>query len=186
MDDRQIIELYHQRDEKAISETANKYGNYCFSIAYNILANEQDCEECVNDTWLRAWDSMPPEWPNYLKLFLAKITRNLSLNKLKAANRINRGGGEITVALEEISEFVSGASDVESRIEEEELMSTVNRFLRSLPARDCNLFIRRYFHVDPISQIAEMYGMTEWNVRKVLSRTRQKLKTHLESEGYII
>ncbi len=185
MDDRQIIELYNQRDEKAISETSDKYGSYCFAIAYNILSNEQDSEECVNDTWLRTWNAIPPQKPNCLRLFLAKITRNLSLDKYKAMNRDKRGG-KLTVALEEIEEFVPDAIGVESAIEEQEFMDAVNRFLRSLPEREGNIFIRRYFYVDSTEQIARRFGLTEGNVLRVLSRTRKKLKKHLESEGYTV
>lgn len=179
MDDRQIIALYNQRNESAIEKSADKYGNYCFSIAINILNNEQDSEECVNDTWLRAWNTIPPQQPNYLKLFLAKITRNLSFNKYKEMNCQKRGGGEMKIALDEIGEIVSGTSDVESTLIEKELIQSINFFLHSLPEKHCNIFIKRYFHFDSTSKIALTYNLTEGNVLKILSRTRLKLKNYL-------
>lgn len=186
MDDQQIIELYFARDENAIAETARKYESYCFSVANNILQSDQDTEECVNDTWLRTWNTIPPQKPGCLRLFLAKITRNLALNRLKERNRQKRGGGVILLALEEISEFLPASDHVETQAEEEELMRAVNRFLRSLSERDCNIFINRYFHVESTKAIAETYGLTESNVQKILLRTRNKLKHYLESEGHTI
>lgn len=186
MDDRQIIELYNQRNQEAIANSSTKYGNYCFAIATNILRNQQDSEECVNDTWLNAWNSIPPQQPNYLKLFFAKITRNLSLNRYKEMTRQKRGGNEFVLALDEIGEIVSGNYDVENEINEKELIQSINRFLHSLPERDCNIFIKRYFHFDATSKIAFTYQLTEGNVLKILSRTRLKLKHYLEKEGYTI
>ena len=185
MDDRQIIELYNNRDEKAISETSLKYGRYCFSIANNILCDHRDSEECVNDTWLGAWNSIPPHKPNNLKLFLGKITRNISFNKYKENNRQKRGGSEVALALDEISEVVADVHGVESEIEERVFMNAVNRFLESLSERDCSIFIRRYFNSDSVKKIALRYGMTETNVSKVLARTREKFRKYLRSEGYI-
>lgn len=186
MDDGQIIAFYNQRNEKAIDETAAKYGSYCFSIAYNILASHEDSEECVNDTWLRTWHSIPPQCPNCLKTFLSKITRNLSLDRYKAKKRSKRGGGELALALDEIDEFIAGSSDVASELERAELMKAMNTFLRTLPVRECNIFIRRYFYVDSIAAIAEKYRLRESNVLMILSRTRKQLKNYLEGEGYYI
>ena len=186
MDDRQIIEGFFRRDESAITELAQKYGGYCFAVANNILESDEDAEECVSDTWLQAWDSIPPEKPNCLRLFLAKITRNLAFNRIKAQNRQKRGGGTVTVALDEIDEFLPSSDRAETRAEEEALMQSVNRFLHTLPRRNCGIFIRRYFYVESAKTIAEKYGMTEGNVQKILFRTRIKLKHHLESEGYTI
>lgn len=145
MDDADIVELYWQRDESAIRETETKYGQYCFSIAFNILSDTEDSKECVNDTWLRAWNAIPPSRPDRLRIFLAKITRNLSFDKyrLKAANK--RGGGEITLALEELGECVSSALDVEFEFYEQELVKSLNGFLYALPKRESNIFLRRYF-----------------------------------------
>lgn len=186
MDDLQIIELYNQRDETAIRETDIKYGRYCFGIAYNILSDAQDAQECVNDTWLKTWNSIPPQKPNCLKLFLAKIARNLSLDCYKKKHREKRGGGEIALALEEVDAFLAGSTDVSSELEQKEFMQTLNRFLRTLPERECNIFIRRYFYMASTAEIAEKYGLREGNVRMILSRTRKKLKNLLEREGYMI
>ncbi len=186
MDDQQIIKLYNERSEQAISKTSEKYGEYCFAIAYNILFNKQDSEECVNDTWLKIWNCIPPQKPNSFKIFIAKITRNIAFDKFRKMNRKKRGGNTITLALEEISEFLPSDTNVESQVYENELVKSVNRFLYSLSERDCNIFINRYFHVESIGIIANKYRLTESNVQKILSRTRMNLKKYLESEGYII
>ena len=186
MDDSQIVELYCHRDENAICETNRKYGAYCFTIAENILSNGEDAEECVNDTWLKTWNSIPPQKPALLKLFLAKITRNVSFDKYRKKVTSKRGGGEIVFAIEELEDCLSSSADVESEICQKELKSTINRFLHSLPERDCNIFLRRYFYVESTSEIAARYGLKENNVLLILSRTRKKLKSHLQKEGYII
>lgn len=186
MDDRNIIALYNQRNEQAIAETSCKYGEYCFSVAYNILSDAEDSEECVNDTWLRAWSAIPPAMPACLRLFLGKITRNLAFDRYKAVNRQKRGGGELAIALDEVAEFVPSALGVESQAEEKALIRSINQFLRSVSCRECNLFICRYFYGESAKAISQKYGLTEANVQKILSRTRLKLRTYLESEGYTI
>lgn len=186
MDDRQIITLYNNRDERAITESANKYGKHCYSIAYNILSDAEDSEECLNDTWLDAWNSIPPAFPSSLKLFLSKIVRNLSLDKYKYRHREKRGGSEIELALEEIEEFVKDTSSVEDEVTERELANVISDFLHTIPERDCNIFLRRYYYVDPISAIAKRYKVSESNVFMILSRTRSKLKAHLEDRGYTV
>ncbi|MBO5778036.1 MAG: sigma-70 family RNA polymerase sigma factor [Clostridia bacterium] len=186
MDDLQIIELYHQRSEKAIQETAAKYGNYCFHIAQQILNSPEDAEECTNDTWLKTWQSIPPARPDSLKLFLAKITRNLACNRYNARKSQKRGSGEYALALEELNEIALGTADVETELEKKALSNSLYMFLYSLPQRQCNIFIRRYFYLQSTSEIADFYGLKESNVLMILSRTRQKLKKHLESEGYFL
>lgn len=186
MDDRQIIDGFFRRDESAITELAQKYGGYCFSIANNILEQDEDAEECVSDTWLKTWNAIPPEKPDHLRLFLAKITRNLALNRWNAQNRQKRGGGAVTVALEEIGEFLPSSDRAETRAEEAAFMQSVSRFLRTLSRRDSGIFIRRYFYVESAKVIAGKYGMNEGTVQKLLFRTRTKLKHHLESEGYTL
>lgn len=186
MEDRQIIELYWQRDEAAIGETDAKYGVYCFSVAQNILTNREDAEECVSDTWLRAWNTMPPQRPSYLRLFLAAITRNLSFDRYRARSAAKRGGGEVESALEELEECVPGSADPAAEVEAQELAESVNRFLRGLPQRDCDIFLRRYFYVEPPAEIAERYQLKKSHVLVLLSRTRQKLKDHLTKEGYAV
>lgn len=185
MQDHDIIALYNQRDQQAIVQTERKYGAYCFAVANRILANEQDSEECVNDTYLRAWNAIPPQMPHSLRLFLAKITRNLSFNRYR--QRKNAGyNTEIVLALDELESVAANLTDPADMLAEQAFAHTFNQFLRSLPARDCDVFVSRYFHVRSVSEIANLYGLTEVNVRQILSRTRTKLKLHLESEGYTV
>ena len=186
MQDKDIIDLYFARNEQAIAESSNKYGYYCTSIAQNILHNMQDAEECVNDTWLRAWNSIPPVRPDHLQLYLGGITRHLSLDRFRRQNAAKRGGGEIVLALDEMHDVVASDADVPSQIAEQEFSESFNRFLRSLPERECNIFIRRYYYLDPIPLIAKRYGLSVANVQKILSRTRNKLRAHLEKEGYAV
>ena len=185
MEDYQIVELYWQRNESAILETVRKYGAYCHSLAYNILRNKEDSEECVNDTWMKAWGSLPPNRPVKLGMFLAKIVRNLSFNRYKEKSAQKRGGGELPLVLEELAECLSEESGAESAYFEEELQRSINAFVRSLPERDGNVFIRRYFYCEPAVVIGKKYGLSENNVQVILSRTRKKLKKHLVKEGYI-
>lgn len=186
MDDQGIIVLYFSRDEQAIAETAKKYGKYCFTVAKNILQSEQDCEECVNDTYNRAWKSIPPQKPSNFKLFLAKITRNLALDKIKNSSRQKRGSGESALALEEIGDIVSDREDIEDELERKALAEAINRFLHSLSERDCNVFVSRYFYIESTEKIAKKYALSRSNVLKILSRTRSGLRKYLEAEGYKI
>ena len=185
MEDHQIIELYWQKNADAISETAGKYGAYCFAIAENILHNAEDSEECVNDTWLHAWNAIPPQKPHVLRVFLAKITRNLAVNRFHARNAEKRGGGEIALVLDELGECLSGGADTETAYEAKELRQSIRHFVRSLPEREGNVLVRRYFFAEPIADIAKRYGLSENNLMVILSRTRKKLKAHLLKEGYL-
>lgn len=185
MTDDKIIQLFFQRKEEAIKETYKKYGSYCFKIANNILGNREDSEECLNDTWLRIWDSIPPTRPVHFRLFLAKIVRNLSVNRYRSRCTNKRGKGEMALVLDELEECIKGPSDVESLYIAEELQSTINKFVRGLPEKEGNIFIRRYFYSDPIKDISNRYHISENNVRVMLHRTRNKLKVRLEREGYI-
>ena len=184
LQDSEIIELYIKRDESAISKTDEKYGAYCGKIAYNILTDRFDAEECVNDTWLSAWNAMPPQRPNMLRMFLAKITRNLSFNCFNARIAKKRGGGEIHLVLDELAECIENESDTENEYLAKELEQCIRLFVRNLPEREGNVFVRRYFFTEPVAAIARRYGMTDNHVMVVLSRTRKKLKAHLEKEGY--
>ena len=184
MQDSRIIELYWQKNADAITETRNKYGAYCFAIADNILHSKEDAEECVNDTWLHAWNAIPPQRPRRLRMFLAKITRNLSFNRFNARTAEKRGGGELVLVLDELAECIASESDVESAYEAKELGQSIKSFIRMLPERDGNVFVRRYFFTEPAAVIAKRYGLTENNVMVILSRTRRKLKTQLIREGY--
>ena len=184
MKDDQIIALYYARDERAIVESSDKYGGYCTDIAQNILQNLQDSEECVNDTWLSAWNSIPPAKPSVLKTYLGKITRNLAIDKWRRKHSEKRGYGEVAIALDEISQITASGYDVIEDYQEQEFMRLFNLFLRSLPDRDRNVFIRRYYFTDSIPEIAAWFGISQSNVLKILSRTRAKLKNFLDKEWY--
>lgn len=186
MDDRQIIALFNERSEAALSETAKKYGRYCYTVAYNILRNEEDSEECVNDTWMRAWDSIPPQCPERLSAFLGKITRNLALNRYKHKNREKRGGGQTLLVLEELVECVPGAESTEEAVGEALLVDVLNRFLEGLPAEKRKIFMRRYWYMSSVKEIAEEFGLSESKVKMTLLRLRNKLKQTLEKEGIIV
>ena len=186
MQDQEIIELYFARNEQAITESSDKYGYYCTSIALNILQNMQDAEECVNDTWLRAWDSIPPTRPSHLQLYLGSITRHISLDRFRRQKAVKRGGGELVLALDEVRDVIASDADVPTQVAEQEFSEIFNRFLWSLSERDCNVFLRRYYYLDPIALIAKRYGLSISNVQKILSRTRAKLREYLEKEGYAI
>lgn len=182
MDDGKIIELYFAREESAITETERKYGAYCFTAANNILGSREDSEECVNDTWLHAWNAIPPKRPQVLKLFLVRITRNLSLDRYKARQTQKRGGGETALAIEELGECVSGSSDVFGEVMEREASRIIRGFVHSLPETDRAIFIRRYFFLESIKAVAQWFGMSEGSVMTRLSRMRKKLKDLLEKE----
>ncbi len=184
MDDAQIVRLYWDRDERAISATAEKYGNYCAAIARNILSSNEDAEECVNDTYLHAWNSMPPRRPNILSAFLGKLTRNLSLNRYHRNTANKRGGTEVPLVLEEIAELVSGAGSAEEEFDREELVGAIDDFLRGLPAQKRKIFVCRYWYFDSIPEIALRFGVTENNVSVTLNRLRAKLHKYLLERGY--
>lgn len=186
MDDRQIIELYWARSETAITETANKYSRYCHSISYNILHNHEDAEECVNDTYLRVWGTIPPQRPNRLSAFLGKITRNLSLNRYERYTAKKRGFGQVPLVLEELQHCIPAAGSIEQTIEDEVLAEIFNRFLASLPADTRKIFMRRYWYLSPIREIAEDYGFRESKVKMTLLRARNELKQCLEKGGVVL
>lgn len=183
MNDSQIVDLYWQRDERAITETANKYGNYCYKIAYNILADSEDSEECVNDTLHGAWNSMPENRPSRLAPYLAKLTRWLSLKRLRERNTLKRSGNEISVALEELSESLDSGVNIQEQIELNELYKAIEAYLDSIDEQMRNVFIARYWFMLPVSQIAEKFNFSESKVKSMLMRTRIRLKIYLEEEG---
>lgn len=184
MEDCAIIDLYWSRNPEAISRTCEKYGNYCRAVARNILPDCRDAEECVNDTWLKAWNAMPEDRPGLLAQYLGKITRNLALNRWRISRAGKRGGGELPLVLDELSECVP-ASDAFQALEAAELEEAVNRFLHTLPERECNLFLRRYWFAESAADIAKRYGMRENTVRTILFRSRKKLQSCLEKEGLL-
>ncbi len=184
VEDERIVDLYFERSETAITETEHKYGRYCHYIAYNILSSDLDAEECVNDTYLRAWESIPPQRPKLLKSFLGKITRNLALDRYDRDHAEKRGGG-MELALEEIGECVP-EGDGREMSDEISLKETLDRFLASLPKQTRIIFMRRYWYLCPISNIARDLGLSVSNVKVILMRTRKKLREHLEKEGISI
>ncbi len=186
MDDKQIIELYWQRSESAIAETAEKYGGYCRSIAYNILHSEEDSQECVNDTYLAAWNSMPPKRPSVLRTFLGRLTRNLSLNMYEKSSAEKRGGGQTELALDELSECIPAPNGTECAMDDIALTELLDRFLVSLSARQRRIFMRRYWYFSPVREISAELGIGESSVKMSLFRSRNKLRQLLEKEGVSI
>ncbi|MBQ9131469.1 MAG: RNA polymerase sigma factor [Clostridia bacterium] len=180
MEDFQIVNLYWARNEAAISESDRKYGRMLQSLSLSILSSRQDAEECVNDTYLAAWKSMPTQRPSYLGAFLSKITRNLSIDRYRASRREKRGGVELV--LEELSECVSSADSVEQDYENGRLTAALNGFLYKLEPEKRVMFIRRYFYSQPIAQIAAELGVGESKVKITLYRIREKLRQSLEEQ----
>ena len=183
--DDKIVELYWARSESAINETAAKYGDYCHYIAYNILYNREDAEESVNDTWLDAWQSMPPHKPIVLSTFLGKITRRISIDRWRKKHAGKRGGGEMDLVLDELEDCVSDPTDVEIAIEQRERERIIREFLDALSVIERRVFLRRYWYMDSVAVIAADYGFTESKTASMLHRTRRKLREKLESEGYL-
>ena len=178
MDDRDIVELFLERSEEAIEQTYNKYGRYCHRIAHNILGNDEDSEECVNDALMRVWGSIPPNEPNCLSSFIGKITR-----KLRHKNSEKRGNGETPVVLDELAECISGYDELERRSDSQEIVAALNKFLEDLNYVERGVFMRRYWMLDPISDIAERYDISVSKTTTMLFRLRAKLKKHLMKEG---
>lgn len=185
MDDKEIIALYQSRDEGAINQTAAKYSGYLMKIALNVLGNFQDGEECVNDTYFKAWNAIPPNIPAVLKLFLGKITRELSIDRLRWKTGKKRGGTEYELSLDELSECV-GAGDVSEQAELSELVEAIEQFLRRCRDDERDMFVCRYYFCDSINEIAGYFGVNVSKVKNTLFRVRKELKKHLESEGYVI
>ena len=184
MTDEKIVELYWERSEAAIEETKKAYGRYFHYIAYGILRNDEDSEEIVNDTYWKAWKIIPPERPNPLKAFLGRITRQLALNRLELNQAQKRGGGQYTLVLEELAECISNGNDGADVAETIALRDCLNDFLRSLPLEARRVFIKRYWYMNSILEIAEAFSMSESKVKSLLMRTRKKLKKYLSKEGF--
>lgn len=185
MEDARIVDLYWARSENAIAETAEKYGSYCYSIAYNILANAEDANESVNDTYLDAWNSMPPHRPTALSTFLGKITRRISIDKWRGRSAEKRGGGEIEAALDELAECIPSGHSVEREVETAELAKAINGFVMSLTPADRRVFICRYWYLDSISDISKRFGFSQSKVKMMLHRQRKRLLSRLEKEDML-
>lgn len=188
LQDEQIIDLYFDRNERALSETSDKYGNYCRTIARNILNDEETVKECFNDTLFCSWNAMPPQRPSCLRVFVGKITRNLSLNRVRSAQTLKRGGGEAVIALDELEDCLPTASVWSAEQVEENMVirEVLKELLSSLPIQSRRIFVRRYWYLSSIADIAKAMDMSEGNVRTILSRVRGKLKAALEKEGVTV
>lgn len=184
MNDKEIVRLFFERDERAIAEAHAKYGKYCTAVALNILKNREDSEACVNDALMKAWNAIPPEQPRNLAGFLAKITKNICLNAYDLSHAEKRGGGEIPLIFDELSECIPDGSNVEKAFEQKELGDTVNKFLKTLPESKRNLFILRYWYCLSVSEAAQRSGFTESNAAVTLLRIRKKLLGYLRKRGY--
>lgn len=185
MDDARIVDLYWERSETAIAETEKKYGRYCHYIAYNILFCKQDAEECVNDTYINAWKSIPPHKPVCLKTFLGKLTRNISLNRY-AREHAQKRSANTELILDELAEIIPDPNSEAVDSDNLALKEAINGFMETLSSTARKVFARRYFYLSPIKDIATDYDLTESNVKSMLFRMRSKFKTYLEKEGIVI
>jgi RNA polymerase sigma-70 factor (ECF subfamily) len=176
MDDEAIVELFWHRSEDALAGCEDRFGAYCRAIADNILRDCGDADECVNETWLRAWNAIPPARPMRLKAFLGKKTRNLALDMYSAAHTQKRGGGAVEIALDELSELAAPTR------EEGEITAAINAFLRSQPEKNADIFVKRYWYLQSVHEIAAQYGCGEGRITSLLFRMRKKLREKLESE----
>lgn len=184
LDDNEIIELYWNRNERAITETDVKYGKYCRRIALNILENIGDADECLNDTYFKTWNSIPDKRPKFFQGFLGKIARNLAIDRWKNKTADKRGGGAASLVIDELSECISGNESTEEMYEARELYRSIDAFVKRLPKREQFIFMQRYFYVEPVGKIAKVLNIKENNVSLILSRTRRKLKRYLIEEGF--
>ncbi len=184
MEDEAIVSLYWERSEQAINETEQKYGGFCYSIAYNLLRNTEDASESVNDTYLEAWNSMPPHKPNSLAAFLGRITRRLSVDRWRSNHAEKRGGGAYPVLLDELSECIPSTASVERQVELKELAETVNCFLRELSSEKQQVFLRRYWYGDSMEELAKTFGFSVSKIKSMLFHIREHLREHLKKEGF--
>lgn len=184
MSDEQIVELYWQRDERAIRETDRKYQHFLLTVAHNILRDAQDCEECLNDTYLGAWNAIPPARPKVLQAFLATIMRRTAIDCYKRKKRQKRIDSELTVALSEVEELLADGSDPAAELDAHELGRVISEFIRALPKRRMYIFMSRYYTARPIGEIARLLGCSESTVNKEIAAIKRDLKEKLEKEGY--
>ena len=182
MEDKEILELFNARNQQAISKTADKYGNYCYSISFNILANAEDSEECVNDTYMKAWQSIPPDYPHIFSAYLGKITRNLSLDKYRHKYAKKRGNATVNVVFEELENCIS---ETKSIVDEIELTELINNFLKTLSDDKCRIFVRRYWYADSVTELAAMTNGSANRISVRLFRLREKLRITLMKEGFL-
>ena len=181
--DREIVELYWQRDERAIQETDRKYQHFLLTVAHNILRDAQDCEECLNDTYLGAWNAIPPARPKVLQAFLATIMRRTAIDRYKAGKRQKRIDSELTVALSEVEELLTDGSDPAAELDARELGRVISAYIRSLPKRRRYIFMARFYAMKPVAEIAERLGVSRSSVKRELAGIRKELRSELEKEG---
>ena len=186
MSDEQIVELYWRRDERAIRETDRKYQHFLLTVAHNILRDAQDCEECLNDTYIGAWNSIPPARPVLLQSFLATIIRRTAINRFNANKRQKRIVSEYTVSLSELEDFIADEGDMDAEMETKELAKTISNYVRSLPDRQMYIFVSRYYVTDPLTKICKELGCSLSTVKREIETIKNGLKKHLESEGYTV
>ncbi len=186
MEDEEICQLYWDRNEEAIWQTHQKYGPWCRGIAMRILMVREDAEECIFDTYMQVWNNIPPQRPNVFRAWLGRITRNLALTRYRRNHAARRGGGQTALVLEELQECVSGTEDPEQEQDRRAVVEAINHFLEQLPETERNIFMRRYWHVVPIAEIAKAYHMSESKVTSMLFRMRKKLRAQLEKEGITV
>lgn len=186
MEDQGIIRLYFNRDQEAIRQTDRKYGRQCRRTARNILAIPEDAEECVNDTWLRAWNAMPPQRPGVLSAFFGKLTRNLSLDRWRRLKAAKRGGSQVEIALHELEDCLPDRRRPDENLEAGETAALISAFLRRQSETDRALFVRRYFHLEPLNELADRFGMSVGQIKSKLHRMRGRLKLELEREGVAV
>lgn len=183
MEDAKIIELYLNRDEDAVSATAEQYGGYLTSIALRILGDYEDALECVNDTYWHTWRTIPPTIPKVLRIFLAKIARNIAFDRYKKSHAAKRVPGNLTAVLEELEEVLPAANTVESHMNQKALSEAISEFLWTLPKEQRQIFVRRYWYCDDLNALCEQFGYSQSKMKSFLFRTRNKMKVYLEQEG---
>ena len=186
MQDQRIVGLFWARDESAIASAAAAYGGYCYRIAYNILQNREDADECVNDTWLSAWNAIPPHKPENLATFLGKLTRNHALNRYEKRRAQKRGKGQTELALEELKDCVPTPGSIEDALDEKVLTAAIEQFLLAQPPLQRKLFVGRYWYLYSVRDMAKAYGIHESRAASILLRMRNKLKLHLQKEGILL
>jgi len=177
--------MLHDRDEQGLRELKTKYGDLCLFVARNILGSERDAEECLNDALLRLWNAVPPAQPENLRAYLLKLVRNIALNRRKAANAQRRSGSQLSQTIEELAELFPAGDNTEKVLEQRELLAAVTAFLSSLPGKQRDLFIRRYWGAVSLADLAKAFHMSENSVKVTLSRIRQRLREHLKKEDLL-
>lgn len=186
MEDDKIVDLYWNRDEAAISETRNKYGNYCYSIAYQILRNNEDAEESLNDSYLATWNAIPPHHPLNLKTFIGKITRRISIDRYRLLSADKRGSGEVALSFDELEECIPDDRNFRDSLKDELITEIINDFLSSIKESERKVFVCRYYYFESIEDIAKRFSFSQSKVKMILKRNRDRLKEELIKEGVLV